>query len=108
MTLLEKAAAGSIYNIGSAQERRNIEVVTTLLTHLGKSNDIIEYVQDRPGHDFRYSLNFDKITNELGWTPKINFETGMKLTVDWYLENRQWAEKKLDYLRSFWKTVYKK
>ncbi|MBX3044802.1 MAG: dTDP-glucose 4,6-dehydratase [Candidatus Kapabacteria bacterium] len=108
ITLLEKAEPGSIYNIGSRQERRNIEVVSKILSLLGKSDDMIEYVQDRPGHDFRYSLNYDKITNELGWTPKFDFETGMKLTVEWYLENISWAEKKLDYLRTYWKSVYKK
>ena len=108
MTLLEKAERGSVYNIGSGQERRNIEVVGTLLNLVGKSEDMIEYVQDRPGHDFRYSLSYDKITNDLGWTPKIDFETGMKLTVNWYLENIKWAEKKLDYLRNYWQSVYKK
>jgi dTDP-glucose 4,6-dehydratase len=108
MTLLEKASPGSIYNIGSGQERPNIEVVGKLLSLVGKSDDLIEYVQDRPGHDFRYSLNYDKITNDLGWTPKIDFETGMKLTVDWYLENIKWAEKKIDYLRNYWQSVYKK
>jgi dTDP-glucose 4,6-dehydratase len=108
MTLLEKAEPGSVYNIGSSQERQNIDVVKRLLSLLGKSDDMIEYVQDRPGHDFRYSLNYDKITTELGWTPKINFDTGMEKTVNWYLENITWAEKKLDYLRTFWKTVYKK
>lgn len=108
MTLLEKADAGSVYNIGSGQERNNIEVVSNLLNLLGKSDDLIEFVQDRPGHDFRYSLNYDKIRTELNWEPKINFETGMKLTVEWYLENISWAEKKLDYLRKYWKTVYKK
>ena len=108
MTLLEKASPGSIYNIGSGQERPNIEVVGKLLSLVGKSDDLIEYVQDRPGHDFRYSLNYDKITNDLGWSPKIDFETGMKLTVDWYLENIKWAEKKIDYLRNYWQSVYKK
>lgn len=108
MTLLDKAEPGSIYNIGSGQERTNIVVVKKLLELLGRPEDMIEYVQDRPGHDFRYSLNYDKITNELGWKPKIDFETGMKMTVEWYLENISWAEKKLDYLRSYWSTVYKK
>ncbi len=108
MTLLEKAEPGSVYNIGSGQERRNIEVVSKLLSLLGKSGDMIEFVQDRPGHDFRYSLNYDKITDELGWSPKVDFESGMNLTVDWYLKNIKWAEKKLDYLRTYWQSVYKK
>ncbi len=108
MTLLEKAKPGTYYNIGSSQERTNIEVVKNLLKLLNKSDDMIEFVQDRPGHDFRYALNYNKITNELGWKPKILFDEGMKKTVEWYLENLDWAEKKLDYLREYWKTVYKK
>lgn len=108
MTLLEKAKPGTSYNIGSSQERTNIEVVKNLLKLLNKSDDMIEFVQDRPGHDFRYALNYDKITNELGWKQKVLFDEGMKKTVEWYLENLDWAEKKLDYLREYWKTVYKK
>jgi dTDP-glucose 4,6-dehydratase len=107
-TILEKAEPGSIYNVGSGEERRNIEVVKTLLNLLGKSEDLIEFVKDRPGHDFRYSLNFDKINNELGWKAKVMFEEGMERTVKWYLDNMTWVDKKLDYLKRYWQTVYSK
>lgn len=108
MTLLEKADPGSIYNIGSGQEQKNIDVVKKILNLLGKDDSSIEYVQDRPGHDFRYSLNYDKITSELGWKPKVHFQEGIESTVSWYLENLKWAEKKLDFLRDYWSSVYKK
>ena len=108
MTVLQKAEPGSIYNIGSGNERQNIEVIKYILNKLGKSEDLIEFVTDRPGHDFRYSLNFDKIKNELGWEPLINFEDGFDLTIDWYLQNRNWMEEKLLELRKFWEIVYKK
>lgn len=106
--VLENAEPGSIYNIGSNNERRNIDVVRTILNLLGKSHDLIEFVQDRPGHDFRYSLNFDKISSEIGWRPKIDFEQGIELTVNWYLENINWANSKLTDLRQYWSKVYKK
>jgi dTDP-glucose 4,6-dehydratase len=75
---------------------------------LGKSEDLIEFVQDRPGHDFRYSLNFDKIKNELGWTPKVDFDSGFENTIKWYLDNISWVNEKLDFLRKYWEEVYKK
>ncbi len=106
--VLKKAQPGSVYNIGSNNERRNIDTVKTILTILGKSHDLIEFVQDRPGHDFRYSLNFDKITSEIGWVPKVNFEQGIEMTVNWYLENLKWANSKLSDLRQYWAKVYKK
>ncbi len=107
MTTLEKANAGSVYNIGSNNERQNIDVVKSILKLLNKDEDLIEFVKDRLGHDFRYSVNIDKIENELSWTPKINFEEGIKNTVEWYLENINWAKSKLEYLREYWKIAYK-
>ncbi len=107
MTALEKAESGSVYNIGSNNEKQNIEVVKSILKLLNKDEDLIEFVKDRLGHDFRYSVNIDKIENELGWKPKINFEEGIKTTVEWYLENINWVEGKLEYLREYWKIAYK-
>ena len=107
LTVLEKAEPGSIYNIGSGNERQNIDVVKHIIKLLGKSEELIEFVQDRLGHDFRYSLNFDKIKKELGWSPKVDFETGFEYTVKWYLENISWVNEKLDYLRKYWAEVYK-
>ena len=90
---MEKGRTGESYNIGSGNERRNIDVAKTILDILGKPHSLIEFVQDRPGHDIRYSLNFKKITRELGWKPAYDFENGMRATIQWYLENRQWWER---------------
>ena len=59
---------------------------------MGKSNDLIEFVEDRPGHDFRYSMNSQKLQTELGWKPKINFDDGLKNTIEWYLSNPDWSK----------------
>ncbi len=105
-TVLEKAAPGSIYNIGSGFEKRNIDVVKSVLSLLGKSEDLIKFVKDRPGHDFRYSLNTDRIKKELGWSAKTDFETGIEKTVKWYLDNIDWAREKQKYLQELWSKVY--
>ena len=78
------------FNISSNNEINNITIVKKILSILGKSDDLIEFVEDRPGHDFRYSMNSDKLRNELDWKPKINFDNGLKNTIDWYLSNPQW------------------
>ena len=90
-TVVEKGKAGEIYNVGSGQERRNIEVVKTILSIMGKPESLITFVKDRPGHDFRYSLCSEKIEKELGWKAKTGFEEGMEKTVKWYLENRDFV-----------------
>jgi len=76
---------GEVYNIGAKEEYENIEVAKLILDLLNKSYDLIEFVEDRPGHDFRYSLNIEKIKS-LGWKPTIRFEEGLKKTIDWYDE----------------------
>jgi dTDP-glucose 4,6-dehydratase len=106
--IIDKGKAGEIYNVGSGQEKRNIDVVKSILQILGKGEDLIEYVKDRPGHDFRYSLNVDKIKRELGWEAKIKFNEGMEKTVKWYVDNIKWVENKLNYLKAYWETIYKK
>jgi dTDP-glucose 4,6-dehydratase len=88
-TVLEKGKVGEVYNIGSGQERRNIDIVKKILGILRKPEDLIEFVEDRPGHDFRYSLNCDKI-KELGWRPKYSLEEALDGTVDWYKKNKHW------------------
>jgi dTDP-glucose 4,6-dehydratase len=93
LLILEKGRTGEIYNVGSGQEKRNIDVVKRILKILGKPQGLIEFVKDRPGHDFRYSLDTDKIKNELGWQAKVKFENGLKNTVDWYLENESWINR---------------
>ncbi len=100
--ILENGRVGEIYNIGGHNEKKNIEVVKTVLHILHKDDSCIEYVTDRKGHDRRYAIDPTKITRELGWTPDTKFEDGIKLTVNWYLNNKDWLTRILDgtYLRS--------
>ena len=84
--------AGERYNIGGHNEKRNIEIVKLILKHLNKSEDLITYVEDRKGHDYRYAIDPTKIKNELGWEPKTKFEDGIIKTIDWYLEHKEWLK----------------
>ncbi len=90
--VFHKGVAGERYNIGGHNERRNIQIVKLILQRLGKSEDLIEFVEDRKGHDYRYAIDPTKISNELGWLPKTKFEDGIVKTIDWYLENREWLD----------------
>ena len=83
---------GEIYNIGGHNERSNLQVVETILHALGKSDDLIEYIKDRPGHDRRYAIDPTKIETELGWKPTYNFDTGIKKTIEWNLQNQEWLK----------------
>ncbi|MEO8287912.1 MAG: dTDP-glucose 4,6-dehydratase [Chloroflexota bacterium] len=91
-TVLHNGELGEAYNIGGGNERHNIDVTYQLLEQLGKPRSIINYVQDRPGHDLRYSVDTTK-ARALGWAPKKSFEDGLRETVDWYVSNRWWWEK---------------
>ncbi|MCA8941413.1 MAG: dTDP-glucose 4,6-dehydratase [Planctomycetes bacterium] len=91
--VLEKGRDGEVYNIGGNEERENIWVVKKILELLGKSEDLIQYVTDRPGHDRRYAIDGSKIERELGWKPKHDFASGLEATVQWYLDNREWWER---------------
>ncbi|MDI6759164.1 MAG: dTDP-glucose 4,6-dehydratase [Candidatus Omnitrophota bacterium] len=88
--VLEKGRIGEIYNIGSNQERQNIAVVKDILKILGKKENLIQFVKDRPGHDIRYRLSSGKITKETGWRPSVNFEQGLKYTLNWCKEHKEW------------------
>ncbi len=79
-----------MYNIGGNNEKANIEIVKLILKELGKTESLIEYVKDRPGHDRRYAIDNSKITSELDWSPSYTFEQGMKETIEWYLNNKEW------------------
>ncbi len=105
-TIIKKGKINEIYNVGSGQEKRNLDVVKTVLNILNKSEDLIEFVKDRPGHDFRYSLNFDKINSELGWSAKIKFDEGIQNTVSWYLSNIDWIKTKMSIIEDYWKKAY--
>jgi len=88
--VLKLGKAGEIYNIGGGKELANIDITNLILTEMGKSDSEIEFVEDRKGHDFRYSVNHSKITNELGYAPKVEFMNGLKQTIDWYKKNERW------------------
>ncbi len=90
--ILRKGKEGEIYNIAGENEKQNIEITRFILKELGKSEDLIEFVKDRPGHDRRYSLDCSKIKG-LGWEPKTGFEDGLLKTIRWYHNNRGWWEK---------------
>ena len=106
MAAIEKGKPGEIYNIGSKEEKQNIEVAKAILKLLGKGEDLIEFVKDRPGHDFRYSLDTTKANKELGWEAKTSFDEGLKKTIEWYIEHLKWAQDKVAYLNDYWKRVY--
>ncbi len=90
--ILENGRTGEVYNIGGHNEKANIEVVKTIIHALGKSEDLITYVKDRPGHDRRYAIDPAKISNELGWLPETKFDDGIARTIKWYIDNTNWWE----------------
>ena len=96
---------GETYNVGGASERRNLEVVEAICDTIDRSvpagngkrrRDLIAFVEDRPGHDLRYAIDFSKLERELGWRPQESFESGLKKTVDWYLSHCEWWESILE------------
>lgn len=88
-----KGTAGEVYNIGSQNERPNIEIVKRILAHLGKPESLIRHVEDRLGHDRRYAIDPTKTEGALGWVPEKKFEDALPATIDWYLANRDWWER---------------
>lgn len=103
--ILQKGRVGEVYNIGGHNERANIDVVKTILKELGKPEDLIEHVTDRKGHDRRYAIDPTKIHTELGWEPETKFEDGIKKTVKWYLEHRDWW---MDIISGDYQTYYER
>jgi len=88
--IIHRGRIGEVYNIGGHNERTNLEVVKTILRELNKPESLIKFVADRPGHDRRYAIDPTKIRNELGWLPATTFDDGIKKTIRWYLDNREW------------------
>ncbi|GBD92316.1 dTDP-glucose 4,6-dehydratase [bacterium BMS3Abin04] len=88
--VFEKGENGGVYNIGTSTEMENIEIVKLILDYLKKSESLIEYVQDRLGHDRRYAIDSSKIKTTLGWSPKNSFEDAIIKTIDWYINNKDW------------------
>lgn len=90
--ILHKGTIGEVYNIGGHNEKTNLEVVTTILRELKKPESLIKFVSDRKGHDLRYAIDSSKITSLLGWKPIYDFDTGLKQTINWYLNNQEWVK----------------
>lgn len=105
--VLERGTPGEIYNIGGNNELTNLEIIRLILRELGKSEDLISYVRDRPGHDRRYAIDNTKLTSELGWKPGYTFERGLRETIQWYVSHRDWVERIVsgDY-RRYYETMY--
>ena len=90
--IVRKGKVGEVYNLGGHSERHNIDIVKTILKQMGKSEDLITFVEDRKGHDLRYAIDSSKVEKELGWNRTYNFEDGIKETIDWYLNNKAWID----------------
>lgn len=90
--IIHKGQVGEVYNVDGHNEMRNIDIVKLICKELDKPETLITYVTDRKGHDMRYAIDPTKIHNELGWLPEIKFENGIKETIKWYLDNRNWWE----------------
>jgi len=90
--IIHKGRVGEVYNIGGHNEMRNIDIVKIICKELGKGEELITYVTDRKGHDMRYAIDPTKIHSELGWLPETMFKDGIKKTIQWYLDNKDWWE----------------
>ncbi|WP_163468922.1 dTDP-glucose 4,6-dehydratase [Fusobacterium sp. IOR10] len=107
--IIHNGKIGEVYNIGGHNEKTNLEVVKTILKELGKSEDLIKYVTDRPGHDMRYAIDPTKIKNELNWEPETSFNEGIKKTIKWYLDNTSWWENIINgEYKNYYKKMYEK
>lgn len=105
----EKGKVGDVYNIGADQEMTNIDIIKLILSYLNKSEDLIEYVTDRPGHDRRYAIDSSKIETDLGWKPEFKFEAAIEKTIDWYLKNEDWWKRILNgQYQDYYKLQYKR
>lgn len=107
--IVRNGKVGEVYNLGGHSERTNLDVVKAILKQLGKSEDLIEFVSDRKGHDLRYAIDSSKIERELGWERTYTFEEGIKETVNWYVEHQDWIDNILsgEYKNAHAKTLKK-
>lgn len=105
--VFEKGESSQVYNIGASNEMKNLDIIKLILKHLNKSEELIEFVKDRPGHDKRYAIDSTKIQNDLGWKPQFSFEEAIQHTIEWYLNNKNWWERIIngDY-QSYYKKQY--
>ena len=90
MRVLDEGKTGEVYNIGGECEKRNLDIAQTIVRLVGASEDLVEFVSDRPGHDWRYAMDISKVRAELGWEPSVGFEDGLQRTIDWYRDNESW------------------
>ena len=93
LAVLDNGALGEVYNIGGECELKNIDIVDSIIELCGADTSLIEFVTDRPGHDFRYAMNISKIKTSLGWSPEVNFDVGLKATIEWYSNHKDWLER---------------
>ena len=107
LRVMQDGAPGATYNIGARNQRRNLDVVTSLLETLGKPRTLIKFVKDRPGHDRRYAIDPSKAEEELGWQPVESWDSGLQKTIDWYLKNNEWMERaRSGAYRDYYKNQY--
>ena len=107
LAVLERGAAGDVYNIGGGNERANLDITRYILKTLGKSESLVRFVKDRPGHDRRYAIDSSKIRRQLGWQPEHSFEEALERTVKWYVENPGWWQRvKSGEYREYYKKQY--
>ena len=107
LAVLESGAAGEVYNIGGRNERANLDITRYILKTLGKSESLVRFVKDRPGHDRRYAIDSSKIRRQLGWQPEHSFEEALERTVKWYVENPGWWQRvKSGEYREYYKKQY--
>lgn len=107
LEVYEKGRLGQVYNIGAENEMPNIDIVKKILKYLGKPETLIKFVKDRPGHDLRYAMDNSKITSELGWKPIYDFDRGLSLTINWYLNNMDWVNRVVSgEYREYYKSNY--
>jgi len=92
LAILERGRDGEVYNIGGGCEMQNLDVVKLILKALGRGEELIQFVTDRPGHDLRYAINCEKLARELGWTPQVSFDKGLAETIAWYRDNQAWLD----------------
>jgi dTDP-glucose 4,6-dehydratase len=103
LTVLEKGKQGEIYNVGAGNFTDNLSLAQRVFKVMGKPDRLISHVQDRPGHDRRYAVDFSKIETQLGWRPRISLDQGLRQTIDWYINNREWLDgvRSRDYLNYY-------
>lgn len=106
LAVVERGREGEVYNIGGDCERENIHVAKSILKQLGKDEELVQFVQDRPGHDRRYAIDCEKIKSELGWRQRWNFETGLPATIEWYQKHAHWVEQLQQQNRDYFKRHY--